>query len=102
MTTKQQAAKHTPGPWRWNTSRTAIYSGHPDDRGGFPISEQVIPFFRFDGDPRTESNARLIAAAPDLLAALQRIVAAYRESCGEVFGEDIRAAESAIAKATGE
>ena len=60
-----------------------------------------VEFTSPEACPACGSHGRF-DAAPDLLAALQRIVDAYRESRGEVFGEDIKIAEAAIAKATGE
>lgn len=56
---------HTPGSW--NTSRDAVPADHV----------QITVYAEADGQRvatafREEANARLIAAAPDLLAALER------------------------------
>src|SRR6185369_7651349 len=75
---KQRAAresgKHTPGPWKWWTSNSWRRLRR-DDRG---ISMSVIePFVARDGHPDldvSEADMNLIAAAPDLLAALKAIV----------------------------
>ena len=78
--------KHTPGPWHINTAGSAsrgepfkiteIYVYAPDTQDDTAICADVI-------DPVTqepsEANARLIAAAPDLLEALQAAV-----ECGMV------------------
>lgn len=48
-----------------------------------------------------ESNARLIAAAPDLLTALERLLD-DSELCGHMLYDQYREARVAIAKATGE
>lgn len=65
----------------------------------YPISD--------DGQPMAESyfNAHLIAAAPDLLAALEWILAYYTAPASARFSEprDVHAAaRAAIAKAKGE
>lgn len=60
-----------------------------------------------DGDticnpsPMGEANARLIAAAPDLLAALQSLVAVCENEGFPHLGRILPAARNAIAKATG-
>jgi len=60
--------KHTPGPWTWNE----------DFRGLDAPEGAILEFDRYDGmwltyvDGR-KANARLIAAAPDLLEALKAI-----------------------------
>lgn len=89
--------KHTPGPW-------VIY-----DAGIWPgIDGQTgtVIIFGIDGeeagvkgDGRDDAmaNARLIAAAPELLAALIKIV---KDWDGEP--EDVHEAALAITKATGE
>ncbi len=67
-------SKHTPGPWEWNTARTRMN----DDRGrpvlmdGEGIWDLCAPVMH--GDARADANARLIAAAPELLATLQGIL----------------------------
>lgn len=63
--------KHTPGPWRRNGYQIE------GPRLGFVIATATSP--RIGWAPRTHeealANARLIAAAPDLLAAAKRIAA---------------------------
>lgn len=65
-------ASHTPGPWTYEPA---------GDSDGEMIG---IDHFVMAGDvemacPRTEADARLIAAAPDMLYACQEIVAALNE-----------------------
>jgi hypothetical protein len=49
-----------------------------------------------------ESNARLIAAAPDLLETSRRLAWIRENGCShEEYEESIRAHDAAIAKATG-
>lgn len=89
-------SNHTPGPWEWWTSnswRRLRYS----HRG---VSENVLlPFVCRDGQPDIDvkpSDMALIAAAPDMLAALKAVVAiADRRT------DEFDAARAAIAKAEG-
>lgn len=76
------STEHTPGPWK--AFGTAVY--FPGIRGGFDLRSC----------PNPEANARLIAAAPDLLDALKEVV---RISDRKHDAWD--AARAAIAKATG-
>lgn len=103
--------KHTPGPW------ALVETTMPDIVSGWhiQIGEQQITFFPFKhvwSEDRTASglvtdhqvmaDARLIAAAPDLLASLQwalDAMAARNPMWTE--GENFIAARAAIAKATG-
>ena len=89
-------AQHTPGPW-WVTD-----SGVRDG-GGFICAR--IPAQRYEGqDERFErefaeriANCRLIAAAPDMLAALRAVMDPETH-----WAEARRQVLTAIAKATGE
>ena len=72
---KRENAKHTPGPWE-----AAIQPGcHAviASLSGGPKAVAIIGNNTPDdgNEPMRFANARLIAGAPDLLAALQRIVA---------------------------
>ena len=87
--------KHTPGPWEY-------------DRNAGHIVAQGISVCRISacsGYGEHDDNARLIAAAPDLLAALEKL---HRLHCGlDSWHEDAMAdawvnACTAIAKAKGE
>lgn len=64
-------SKHTPGPWWLNirNGRTRIYSIYGgDDRG-----KTVCRIHAYKSST-TEANARLVAAAPELLEALKDMV----------------------------
>ncbi len=86
--------QHTPGPW--DASGT-VFSG-PDGMIG------EVGFGKRD-DPEMIANARLIAAAPDLLAALHKIgyePIGHAEASDRQILEDItQIARSAIATARG-
>ena len=95
-------SKHTPGPW---IAREVSGAGWPGQRG-FAIDynadqEQVVDFVYIEAD------ARLIAAAPDLLAALERLkceVILSDVDMGYIkthFQSHLDAAEAAILKARG-
>lgn len=83
--------KHTPGPWRVEDGTTLIWGKcNPDDISscgmGYPVAEARTRPVRFwakrpDYD-EGEANARLIAAAPELL----EVAKACREVC--LFGDD--------------
>ena len=87
--------KHTPGPWKIGTKyKTDIYG---DGLGGKLIARV--------GMSPDNADARLIAAAPELLAALQEIVALENTESDEWDGverlipEICDIARAAIAKA---
>jgi hypothetical protein len=86
---------HTPGPWNdglHHQGHLAIQS----DSGRLVAFCGAIS--RNDGQLENLANARLIAAAPDLLHALQMIDSNAAESAKWIR----RVARDAIAKATGE
>ena len=96
---KQQ---HTPGPWKCSQ-----YLGHPawsvhmdaGDRGrGSTIVDGVAGI---DLEQRL-ANARLIAAAPDLLEALELIASTDPVDAALDPQRAMRVAKAAIAKALGE
>jgi hypothetical protein len=65
--------KHTPGPWEHEPGTCAVMATDP----GFGNGEiALVARFNSQGYARDnwESNARLIARAPDLLAALEWVV----------------------------
>ena len=66
-------ANHTPGPWFADSS---FVGSHSIDRFFIKCNSKDLP----NGVAEAEANARLIAAAPDLLAALRACVRAYDES----------------------
>ena len=94
--------KHTPGPWvveHWSPigkhspKMPHIYSG------GFLVAEVENEF----ADDEGVANAQLIAAAPDLLEALEHLVYECEEGCNlTIFNVIDKEAKPAIAKAKGE
>jgi len=87
-------SKHTPGPWKeamWG-GRVAIIHDRTDD-GTFDVVVACN-----DSAP-TFADARLIAAAPDLLAMLQELATCLQER--DIEPGLVKQARAAIAKAEG-
>lgn len=100
--------KGTPGPWIADkTSRAVGPVSHDDDQSyGILIP---VAWVEFDQDVGVQaSNQRLIAAAPELLEALQNMIGAFdnpivRRKLPSTFNcEAIQSARAAINKALGE
>ena len=94
-------ASHTPGPWTlspWTASSDIAIHGYNDgqrqwigDVVGDTDSEHAT-------DANRDANARLIAAAPDMLEALKGLMPMWQSGIDEPW---VKAARDAIAKATG-
>lgn len=96
---------HTPGPWRIDEPNDwgIEIVGRPTwgcERNGVKGEWDVAKLERLDCDEETMANARLIAAAPDLLEALQVFVHGF-ELDQNFFGAEMEKARAAIAKAGG-
>jgi hypothetical protein len=94
-------SQHTPGPWQVDAEDSDLFH---QDEARFWINADGLQHIGYVDGPRTAeriANARLIAAAPDLLAALKAIEFQVRQ--GKVFERDacITQARAAIAKAIG-
>ena len=93
----------TPGPWIADkTSRAVGPVSHDDDQSyGILIP---VAWVEFDQDEWIQaSNQRLIAAAPELLEALQKMLSkAYKQNWNDAYPEEIQSAQAAINKALGE
>ena len=105
-------SKHTPGPWKAHFEEAYFVTG--PDRGRVAMMMNLKGPHGLGGRRSGEesaANARLIAAAPDLLEALQRAVACGMVPSTSAFeggaaahSEQVRTADAiraAIAKATG-
>ena len=87
--------KHTPGPWYHEGTPQPVIASESDPKG-----RDIALVRLWDGD-EAEANAHLIAAAPEMLEALEAVVA----NCGHLNWEQEKAlidARAAIAKAKGE
>lgn len=90
-------SKHTPGPWDYDGQDAIGFEVFTRDESG-EVSDSV-------GYVSTEEDARLIAAAPELLEALQMGVALIRgDAVGAEWKEGcadfVTSARAAISKAT--
>ncbi len=85
--------KHTPGPWitQGDTYVTvnSLIIAHCKQSGHITLDETI-------------ANAHLIAAAPDLLAALERVIDCHVTGINPLSDAAILSARAAIAKARGE
>ena len=87
-------SKHTPGPWTIRESATHVTVVGADNETIFHDDKRI---------PRVMSDARLVAAAPELFTALEKILHVTDEA--DLVHDDQREAfvfaKYAIAKATG-
>ena len=84
--------QHTPGPWHVDINGEGAITA--------PDGALIARLHNASRDDLREANARLIAAAPDLLAALQAVADYW--AGGDVPAEIDAAMRAAIAKATGQ
>ena len=107
--------KYTPGPWHTTLRAAPVEEGYDDEleiaiSGSNPNQRTIAATFKTDGFTvdgyemdgcsleEAQANALLIAAAPELLEALQAITNAAKEK--RVTSEHYEVAVAAIAKAT--
>ena len=95
MKTEKKAA-HTPGPWKWSFGTYVIKS----DEG------RIIARTNIEHNEENADNARLIAAAPDLLnvayVALGAFSAMVEDDPKDVYAKTwLKDVKAAIAKAEG-
>jgi hypothetical protein len=105
-------SKHTEGPWRITGGMAGtggrLIEAHPGTGCCFDVARVELPPFGPDRDAARDANARLIAAAPTMLDALERIAAMERLPIGDQSEEmssrleAARVACAALAKARGE
>lgn len=87
---------HTPGPWSYIGNGDVVAKSDKYCGGEKDIASVFLTV-----NDEDEANARLIAAAPDLLEALKDMLDGHEDACtgyGEGAADKARAA---IAKATG-
>lgn len=99
-------SQHTPGPWR-----VGPYPGHVESMDGRLVAGCMGRQSAKDSDDTNavnEANARLIAAAPELLEALEDVMERFGtqlrlQGYGREFKEEmLDKARAAIAQAKGE
>ena len=84
---------HTPGPWTLNDARSTRVD-LIDTQQGHAVGEIVWV------DVRNPADARLIAAAPDMLETLRDIVGMLADA-NDTRADALHAARAAIVRATG-
>lgn len=94
---------HTPGPWKlvpkFHASVESSTGRHVANCGGYTTNMDQGEHMN-----ENEANARLIAAAPDLLEALEALLETAKEDRPYAHtdtGSEVFKAQAAIAKATG-
>ena len=85
--------KHSPAPWSWDAP---VWSYDPEQEAPWLIDADEKIVLCGEINCGNEANARLIAAAPELLAALQGVLRVADRATDE-----FDAARAAIVKATG-
>jgi len=95
--------RFTPGPWKLFV-HDAEYPNYGHIHGECGIDDNgimnirtVAGIYKYGLEAENSANARLIAAAPDLYAALENILARYG-----IVNDDLCDARAALAKAKGE
>jgi len=92
-------AQHTSGPWKlYRPHRESFWHVNQDGGPGYICD---APMYEHRA-AECEANARLIAAAPDMLLALRRaaLALAFAAEESEAMRDDYNAVSAAIAKAT--
>lgn len=92
--------KHTPGPWKIITLDGHTYINPQRPEGEWGLIAKMVGTSAYE----ESANAALIAAAPDLLAALEELLWAASRTSLETDGDysnAFTAARAAIARATG-
>jgi hypothetical protein len=92
---------HTPGPWEaiGNLVRSPM---DKESGSGVMLAECADRWFLKVNSDEAKANARLIAAAPELLEALQNLLAVAGVRIDDPRIVQFDAARAAVAKATGE
>ncbi|MBX9031233.1 hypothetical protein HCH06_17885 [Enterobacter ludwigii] len=91
------------GPWVASKTDRSIGPVSRDDDQSYGMILPVA-WVEFDGnDAHQQANANLIAAAPDLLEALQAMLSkAYKQNWNDQYPDELSKAQAAISKALGE
>lgn len=94
-------AKHMPGEWKVNQSEDCKF--WIGDANQFSIAEitQTKPS-NPKMDFEAEANARLIAAAPEMLAELENWLELFCEDDGQIISDQVKATKAIIRKVRGE
>lgn len=89
------SAQHTPGPWEMCYDKGSTRDILSRKHGGICVVRRA----GVHNDATYNANARLIASAPELIAALIAMVEAEDASCDDFGAEQIDAIERAMEQA---
>jgi hypothetical protein len=93
---------HTPGPWKSRKDYDRHWISVGRGKKQTEIASVLDVEIKGDVDTKaTEANARLIAAAPELLAVLEQIKAAWDANDSHGVREEIERSFAVIAQAKG-
>lgn len=93
--------KHTPGPWFVQNGFNTIYSFYGETSGLTTAVASALHKQLKGGEEEAGANAKLIAAAPDLLEALKGLVNDVKGKPNDTrYATHLKIAEAAIEKAT--
>ena len=98
---RRKMSKHTKGPW------IICYDGNIDSKSGRSICAMGFSTYKeYNDQPEMKANARLIAAAPELLEACKeqmRVIETMgnKTGCWPINDDNLQMAKAAIAKAEG-
>ena len=84
MTSVTAATKYTPGPWFVKPARTRLHIRNAADPRFGATGRYIGELARACGSAECAANAALIAAAPDLLAALRSVVGNDNDNDGSL------------------
>lgn len=89
--------KGTHGPWNYCADEPDWVTDSDDNIA-------VARVTRYNADAEAQhANAKLIAASPELLDALQKMLSkAYKQNWNDAYPEELKSAQDAINKALGE
>jgi hypothetical protein len=88
-----EKATYTPGPWRAEGWKNVVVNLPTGETIALCPGPKYAPLGVF------QANAALIAAAPDLLEALEKLVVAMEDELPVGGSDETRAARAALAKA---
>lgn len=90
---------HTPGPWK--ITKTTHKGEFVNVLTAGEAMEHLFYMEVAPGQKKAEANARLIAAAPELLETLEYLESVLSEQSEETFAMELLRIRAAIAYATG-
>lgn len=96
-------SRATPGPW--HVAKHVRHTGARLVRGPGKPPQLIAEVVQSDSEFGADANANLTAAAPDMLAALEKIATGLEDlaiDAGDLASRLRSAAEEAVAKARGE